>query len=171
MAKTFMAKSLPELLYKLSEIEGLKWIRVLYCYPEEITDSLIDAIKNLPKVCHYLDIPVQHGSDRILKLMGRRTDRAQLEGIIEKLRKNIKDIVLRTTIITGFPGETEKDFEELKDFIIKAKFDRLGVFTYSQEEGTPAAKMPGQVPEDVKEARRNEIMEIQQGIAFEKASH
>lgn len=162
-------KSLPELLYKLSEIEGLKWIRVLYCYPEEITDSLIDAIKNLPKACHYLDIPVQHGSDRILKLMGRHTDRAQLEKIIEKLRKNIKDIVLRTTIITGFPGETEKDFEELKDFIIKAKFDRLGVFTYSQEEGTPAAEMPGQVPEDVKEARRNEIMEIQQGIAFEKS--
>lgn len=162
-------KSLPELLYKLSEIEGLKWIRVLYCYPEEITDSLIDAIKNLPKVCHYLDIPVQHGSDRILKLMGRHTDRVQLEKIIKKLRENIPDIVLRTTIITGFPGETEEDFEELKEFIINARFDRLGVFTYSQEEGTPAAKMPGQIPEDIKEARRNEIMEIQQGIAFEKS--
>lgn len=162
-------KSLPELLYRLSEIEGLKWIRVLYCYPEEITDSLIDAIKNLPKVCHYLDIPVQHGSDRILKLMGRHTDRVQLEKIIKKLRENIPDIVLRTTIITGFPGETEEDFEELKEFIINARFDRLGVFTYSQEEGTPAAKMPGQIPEDIKEARRNEIMEIQQGIAFEKS--
>lgn len=162
-------KSLPELLYKLSEIERLKWIRVLYCYPEEITDSLINAIKTLPKACHYLDIPVQHGSDRILKLMGRHTDRAKLEEIIRKLRETIPDIALRTTIITGFPGETEEDFEELKEFIINARFDRLGVFTYSQEEGTPAAEMPGQVPEDIKEARRNEIMEIQQGIAFEKS--
>lgn len=162
-------KSLPELLYKLSEIEGLKWIRILYCYPEEITDGLIDAIKELPKVCHYLDIPVQHGADSILKRMGRHTDRAQLEGILEKLRKDIPDIVLRTTLITGFPGETEEDFNSLKEFVRKARFDRLGVFTYSQEEDTPAADMPGQVPEDIKEARRNEIMEIQQEIAFEKS--
>lgn len=162
-------KSLPELLYKLSEIEGLKWIRILYCYPEEITDGLIDAIKELPKVCHYLDIPVQHGADNILRRMGRHTDRAQLEGILEKLRKSIPDIVLRTTLITGFPGETEEDFNSLKEFVRKARFDRLGVFIYSQEEDTPAADMPGQVPEDIKEARRNEIMEIQQEIAFEKS--
>ena len=161
-------KSLPELLRKLSGIDGLEWIRILYCYPEEITDSLIEAVKELPKVCHYLDIPVQHGSDSVLKRMGRRTDRAQLISIIEKLRRNIPDIVLRTTIITGFPGETEEEFQELKEFVQKIKFDRLGVFTYSQEEDTPAAEMQGQVPEETKEARRNEIMEIQQQVVFEK---
>ncbi len=161
-------KSLPELLRKLSGIDGLKWIRILYCYPEEITDSLIETIKELPKVCHYLDIPVQHGSDSVLKRMGRRTDSTQLSAIIEKLRDSIPDIILRTTIITGFPGETEKEFEELKQFVRKIKFDRLGVFTYSQEEDTPAAEMQGQIPEEIKEARRNEIMEIQQQVAFEK---
>ena len=161
-------KSLPELLRKLSGIDGLKWIRILYCYPEEITDSLIETIKELPKVCHYLDIPVQHGSDSVLKRMGRRTDSTQLSGIIEKLRDSIPDIILRTTIITGFPGETEKEFEELKQFVRKIKFDRLGVFTYSQEEDTPAAEMQGQIPQEIKEARRNEIMEIQQQVAFEK---
>lgn len=161
-------KSLPELLRKLSGIDGLEWIRILYCYPEEITDSLIEAVKELPKVCHYLDIPVQHGSDSVLKRMGRRTDSAQLISIIEKLRRNIPDIVLRTTIITGFPGETEEEFQELKEFVQKIKFDRLGVFTYSQEEDTPAAEMQGQVPEETKEARRNEIMEIQQQVGFEK---
>lgn len=161
-------KSLPELLRKLSGIDGLEWIRILYCYPEEITDSLIEAVKELPKVCHYLDIPVQHGSDSVLKRMGRRTDSAQLISIIEKLRRNIPDIVLRTTIITGFPGETEEEFQELKEFVQKIKFDRLGVFTYSQEEDTPAAEMQGQVPEETKEARRNEIMEIQQQVVFEK---
>lgn len=161
-------KSLPELLKKLSGIDGLKWIRILYCYPEEITDSLIDAINELPKVCHYLDIPVQHGSDSVLKRMGRRTDSTQLTTIIEKLRRKIPDITLRTTIITGFPGETEEEFRELKEFVQKMKFDRLGVFTYSQEEDTPAAEMQGQVPEDIKEARRNEIMKIQQQVAFER---
>ncbi len=161
-------KSLPELLRKLSGIDGLEWIRILYCYPEEITDSLIEAVKELPKVCHYLDIPVQHGSDSVLKRMGRRTDSAQLISIIEKLRRNIPDIVLRTTIITGFPGETEEEFQELKEFVQKIKFDRLGVFTYSQEEDTPAAEMQGQVPEETKEARCNEIMEIQQQVVFEK---
>ncbi len=161
-------KSLPELLRKLSGIDGLEWIRILYCYPEEITDSLIETVKELPKVCHYLDIPVQHGSDSVLKRMGRRTDSAQLISIIEKLRRNIPDIVLRTTIITGFPGETEEEFQELKEFVQKIKFDRLGVFTYSQEEDTPAAEMQGQVPEETKEARRNEIMEIQQQVVFEK---
>ena len=161
-------KSLPELLKKLSGIDGLKWIRILYCYPEEITDSLIDVIKELPKVCNYLDIPVQHGSDSVLKRMGRRTDSAQLTAIIEKLRCKIPDIILRTTIITGFPGETEEEFGELKEFVQKTRFDRLGVFIYSQEEDTPAAGMQGQVPEDIKETRRNEIMEIQQQVAFEK---
>lgn len=161
-------KSLPGLLRKLSGIDGLEWIRILYCYPEEITDSLIEAVKELPKVCHYLDIPVQHGSDSVLKRMGRRTDSAQLISIVEKLRSNIPDIVLRTTIITGFPGETEEEFRELKEFVQRVKFDRLGVFTYSQEEDTPAAEMQGQVPEETKEARREEIMEIQQQVVFER---
>jgi len=161
-------KSLPELLNRLSAIHGIKWIRLLYCYPEEITDSLIETIKKLPKACHYLDMPVQHGSDNILKRMGRNTDRAGLERTIKKLRQDIPDIAIRTTVITGFPGETEEDFEELKDFIKKNKFDRLGVFTYSQEEDTSAAEMPCQVPEEIKELRRNEIMELQQQIVFEK---
>lgn len=161
-------KSLPGLLRKLSGIDGLEWIRILYCYPEEITDSLIEAVKELPKVCHYLDIPVQHGSDSVLKRMGRRTDSAQLISIVEKLRSNIPDIVLRTTIITGFPGETEEEFRELKEFVQRVKFDRLGVFTYSQEEDTPAAEMQGQVPEETKEARREEIMELQQQVVFER---
>ena len=161
-------KSLPKLLRRLSDIEELRWIRILYCYPEEITDELIDTIAELPKVCNYLDIPIQHGSDNILKKMGRWTDKKEIISIVDKLRKKIPDIALRTTLITGFPGETEEDFEELKEFVKKLRFDRLGVFTYSREEDTPAAEMEGQVPEDVKEARRNEIMEIQQEIAFEK---
>ena len=161
-------KSLPKLLRRLSEIEELRWIRILYCYPEEITDELIDTIAELPKVCNYLDIPIQHGSDNILKKMGRWTDKKEIISIVDKLRKKIPDIALRTTLITGFPGETEEDFEELKEFVKKLRFDRLGVFTYSREEDTPAAEMEGQVPEDVKEARRDEIMEIQQEIAFEK---
>lgn len=160
-------KSLPKLLRRLSEIEELRWIRILYCYPEEITDELIDTIAELPKVCNYLDIPIQHGSDNILKKMGRWTDKNEIISIVDKLRKKIPDIALRTTLITGFPGETEEDFEELKEFVKKLRFDRLGVFTYSREEDTPAAEMEGQVSEDVKEARRNEIMEIQQEIAFE----
>lgn len=163
-------KSLPSLLKKLSEIDGLKWIRILYCYPEEITDELISAIKDLPKVCHYLDIPVQHGADNVLKRMGRHTDRAELERVIQKLRQEIPDITLRTTIITGFPGETDSEFEELKDFVKKNRFDRLGVFTYSQEEDTKAADMPEQIPEEIKESRRSEIMELQQQIAFEKSA-
>ena len=163
-------KSLPALLEKLSKIEGLKWIRILYCYPEEITDELINAIKDLPKVCHYLDIPVQHGADSVLKRMGRHTNRAELEKIIQKLRHKIPDIALRTTIITGFPGETDSEFEELKDFVKKNRFDRLGVFTYSQEEDTKAADMPEQLPEEIKESRRSKIMELQQQIAFEKST-
>lgn len=161
-------KSLPELLEKLSEVEELRWIRILYCYPEEITDELIDAMKRLPKVCHYLDIPIQHASDHILKRMGRRTSKQELIDIVGKLRKEIPDIVLRTTLITGFPGETEEDHEELKEFVDEMEFDRLGVFTYSPEENTPAAEMADQVPEEVKEERRDELMELQQEISYDR---
>lgn len=162
-------KSLPELLEKLSEIEELRWIRILYCYPEEITQELIDAIKRLPKVCHYLDIPIQHGSDTILQRMGRRTSKKQLMETVETLRREIPDITLRTTLITGFPGETEEEFEELREFVRTIRFERLGVFAYSQEEDTPAAQMENQIPQEVKEARRDEIMALQQEIAFEKS--
>lgn len=162
------AKSLPKLLEKLSAIEGLMWLRILYCYPEEITQELMDAMKRLPKVCRYLDIPIQHSSDRILQRMGRRTRREEISCILQKLRAEIPGIALRTTLITGFPGETEKDFENLKDFVREQRFERLGVFAYSQEEDTPAASFGGQVDEEVKEARRDEIMELQQEIAFEK---
>ena len=162
-------KSLPELLRKLSEIRGLYWIRILYCYPEEITDELIDAIATEPKVCNYLDIPIQHASDNVLKRMGRRTDQAELRAIIGKLREKSPDICLRTTLISGFPGETQEDFEELYRFVNEMEFDRLGVFPYSQEEDTPAATMEDQVPQEVKEFRRDELMELQQAIAFDKA--
>ena len=163
-------KSLPKLLEELSKIDELKWIRILYCYPEEITDELISAIKNLPKVCHYLDMPIQHGSDDVLRRMGRWTNREQIEKTVAKLREEIPDIALRTTLITGFPGETEDDFEQVKEFVKKMGFDRLGVFTYSREEDTPAAEMDGQIDEEVKEARRDEIMQIQQDIAFDKSN-
>lgn len=159
-------KSLPLLLEKLSEIDELKWIRILYCYPEEITDELIDAIKRLSKVCHYLDIPIQHGSDHILKRMGRYTDQAEIKRIVSKLHEEIPDIALRTTLITGFPGETQQDFDILKEFVKEMKFERLGVFTYSREEDTKAAEFEEQVPQEIKEVRKNEIMEIQQQIAF-----
>ena len=163
-------KSLPKLLEELSKIDELKWIRILYCYPEEITDELISAIKNLPKVCHYLDMPIQHGSDDVLRRMGRWTNREQIAKTVAKLREKIPDIALRTTLITGFPGETEDDFEQVKEFVKKMEFDRLGVFTYSREEDTPAAEMDGQIDEEVKEARRDEIMQIQQDIAFDKSN-
>lgn len=163
-------KSLPKLLEELSKIDELKWIRILYCYPEEITDELISAIKNLPKVCHYLDMPIQHGSDDVLRRMGRWTNREQIEKTVAKLREEIPDIALRTTLITGFPGETEDDFEQVKEFVKKMEFDRLGVFTYSREEDTPAAEMDGQIDEEVKETRRDEIMQIQQDIAFDKSN-
>ena len=163
-------KSLPKLLEELSKIDELKWIRILYCYPEEITDELISAIKNLPKVCHYLDMPIQHGSEDVLRRMGRWTNREQIEKTVAKLREEIPDIALRTTLITGFPGETEDDFEQVKEFVKKMEFDRLGVFTYSREEDTPAAEMDGQIDEEVKEARRDEIMQIQQDIAFDKSN-
>ena len=162
-------KALPELLDKLNEISGLYWIRILYCYPEEVTDELIDAIKRNKKVCHYLDIPIQHGSDAVLKRMGRRTNEQQLRDIVGKLRREIPDICLRTTLISGFPGETEEDHEALMHFVDDLEFDRLGVFTYSPEEDTPAALMADQIEEEVKEDRRAEIMELQQEIAYDKA--
>lgn len=162
-------KSLPKLLEELSKISGIYWIRILYCYPEEITDELIEAIATNSKVCHYLDIPIQHGSDAVLKRMGRRTTQQELREKIEKLRSRIPDICLRTTLISGFPGETQEDFEELYRFVNEMEFDRLGVFPYSQEEDTPAAIMEDQVPEEVKVFRRDELMELQQAIAFEKA--
>ena len=161
-------KSLHILLKKLCEIRGIRWIRVLYCYPEEIYDELIETIRDEKKICHYLDIPIQHASDRILKRMGRRTSKQELIDIVGKLRREIPDIVLRTTLITGFPGETEEDHEELKEFVDEMEFDRLGVFTYSPEENTPAAEMADQIPEEVKEERRDELMELQQEISYDK---
>jgi len=152
---------LVELIKILSGIEELKWIRLLYCYPERITDELVNELKYNPKLLKYLDIPIQHASDRILKLMGRKTERNKLIDLVKKLRSGIPGIILRTTLITGFPGETEEDFEMLKDFIREYPFDRLGVFAYSREDGTPAAKMKNQVEESVKQQRREEILSIQ----------
>ena len=162
-------KSLHLLLHALSEIEGLVWIRVLYCYPEEIELPLIEELRDNPKVCHYLDLPIQHSSDRVLKAMNRKTRREELKEKIALLRREIPDICLRTTLITGFPGETEEDFQDVLSFITEERFDRLGVFPYSQEEGTPAASMENQIPESVKNKRLSRIMELQQEIAFQKA--
>lgn len=162
-------KMLPELLKKLCAIEDLKWIRILYCYPEEITEELVEVIKSEDKICNYLDIPIQHASDKILKRMGRRTNQLQLIEKIEMLRKEIPDICLRTTLITGFPGETSEDHEILLDFVNEMEFDRLGVFTYSPEEDTPAAEMAEQIDEELKQSRQSELMELQQEIAFETA--
>lgn len=162
-------KKLPDLLRRLCKISGLYWIRILYCYPEEITDELIQVIKTEKKICHYLDMPIQHASDSILKRMGRRTNQEALKAMIKKLRAEVPDICLRTTLITGFPGETEAEHEELLQFVNEMEFDRLGVFTYSKEEDTPAADMDNQVDEDVKVSRQTELMELQQEIAFEKA--
>lgn len=162
-------KMLAELLHQLCGIPGLFWVRILYCYPEEIDEELIEAIRTEEKVCHYLDIPIQHGSDAILKRMGRRTSKEELISIVKKLREAIPDICLRTTLITGFPGETKEDHEELLAFIDELEFDRLGVFTYSPEEDTPAAEMPEQIPEEIKLDRQAQLMELQQEIVFEKA--
>lgn len=164
-------KSLHLLLKELCKIKGLYWIRILYCYPEEIYDELIQVIKEEDKICKYLDLPIQHASDAILKKMGRRTSKAQLVEIVEKLRREIPDITLRTTLITGFPGETEEQHEELMAFVNEMEFDRLGVFTYSPEEDTPAATMPDQIDESVKEDRRADLMELQQEIAFDLAEN
>lgn len=162
-------KSLPKLLRELCKISGIRWIRILYCYPEEITDELIQVIKEEPKICHYLDLPIQHANDTILKRMGRRTSKQELIDIVQKLRKEIPDICLRTTLITGFPGETQEQHEEVMEFIDTLEFDRLGAFTYSTEEDTPAATFEDQIDEEVKEDRQADIMELQQEIAFDKA--
>lgn len=162
-------KSLHKLLRELCKISGLRWIRILYCYPEEIDDDLIQVMKEEKKICHYLDLPIQHASDEILKRMGRRTTKEQLVHIVGKLREEIPDITLRTTLITGFPGETEEQHEELMAFVDEMEFERLGVFTYSPEEDTPAAVMTGQIPEEVKEERQAELMELQQDIVFDQA--
>ena len=162
-------KSLHKLLKELCKVSGIQWIRILYCYPEEITDELIQVMKEEKKICHYLDLPIQHASDEILRRMGRRTSTAQLKEIIGKLREEIPDITLRTTLITGFPGETKEQHEELMEFVDEMEFDRLGVFTYSPEEDTPAALMDNQIEEEVKEDRQAELMELQQDIAFDLA--
>lgn len=162
-------KSLHRLVKELCKIRGIQWIRILYCYPEEITDELIQVMKEEKKVCHYLDLPIQHASDAVLKRMGRRTTKKELIHIVTKLREQIPDICLRTTLITGFPGETQEQHEELLDFVDEMEFDRLGVFTYSPEEGTPAAEMDGQIDQEVKEERQAELMELQQEVAFDKA--
>ena len=162
-------KSLHVLLRRLCEVKGIRWIRILYCYPEEIDENLIRVMKEEPKICHYLDLPIQHANDEILKRMGRRTSKKQLIDIIEKLRQEIPDITLRTTLITGFPGETKEQHEEVMEFVDEMEFDRLGVFTYSPEEDTPAASMPDQIPEEVKVDRQAEIMELQQDIVFDQA--
>ena len=162
-------KSLHKLLKELCKINGIQWIRILYCYPEEIYDELIRVMKEEPKICHYLDLPIQHANDQILKRMGRRTSKQQLVDIVHKLREEIPDIALRTTLITGFPGETKEQHEELMEFVDEMEFDRLGVFTYSPEEDTPAATMPDQIDEEVKEDRQAEIMELQQEIVFDQA--
>ena len=163
-------KMLPELLKRLCEVKGIEWIRLLYCYPEEITDELIEVIKSEKKICKYIDMPIQHASDAILKKMGRRTNNAELRAIIGRLREAIPEICIRTTLITGFPGESEDDHEILMDFVDEMEFDRLGVFTYSAEEDTAAARMDGQLDEEVKLTRRDEIMELQQEISIDKSS-
>ena len=162
-------KKLPELLRRLAAVSGIQWIRLQYCYPEEITDELIETIKTEEKVCNYLDIPIQHASDAVLKRMGRRTNNKEIRDLVAKLRREIPDIALRTTLISGFPGETEEDHEILMQFVDDMEFDRLGVFAYSPEEDTPAFSFENQVPEEVKQDRRDEIMELQQEIAFEKS--
>lgn len=162
-------KSLHRLVRELCRINGIQWIRILYCYPEEITDELIQVMKEEKKVCHYLDLPIQHANDQVLKRMGRRTTKQELIDIVHKLRKEIPDICLRTTLITGFPGETREQHEELMEFVDEMEFDRLGVFTYSPEEGTPAAEMPDQIDQEVKEERQAELMELQQEVAFDKS--
>lgn len=163
-------KSLHRLLKELCKVKGIRWIRILYCYPEEIYDELIQTMKEEPKICHYLDLPIQHASDAVLKRMGRRTTRKELTEKVQKLREEIPDIVLRTTLITGFPGETEEDHETLMEFVDEMEFDRLGVFTYSAEEDTPAASMEGQIPEKVKEERRDALMELQQEVSYDKGT-
>ena len=159
---------LAELLQKLSEIDEFKWIRFLYAYPESITDELINVVKNSDKICHYFDIPIQHISDKVLRMMNRKSDGASIKNIISKIRAEIPDVILRTTFIVGFPGETEEDFKQLYDFVSEAKFEKLGVFQYSKEDGTPAANIKEQIDEDVKELRYHKIMELESSISKSK---
>lgn len=156
---------LHELLEKLSEVEGIRWIRLLYCYPETLTDAMIAVMAQNEKICHYIDMPIQHGCDTVLKRMGRKSSQQLIRDVVGKLRAAMPDIAIRTTLIVGFPGETEEEFAALCRFVEEMRFDRLGVFSYSQEEGTPAAQMPDQIPEEAKEERRAIVMEIQKGIA------
>lgn len=161
-------KVLHELIHELGLIDGIEWIRVLYCYPEEITDELIDAFANEPKLLHYIDMPLQHCEDKILARMGRKTDKESIKNVIARLRSNVPDMAIRTTFITGFPGETRKEHEAVLEFIDEIEFDRLGVFTYSKEEGTPAAGFENQVDEETALLWKNEIMELQQEISLDK---
>lgn len=161
-------KTLPKLLKELCKIDGIEWIRLLYCYPEEITEELIQTIKEEKKICHYIDMPIQHCDDKILQRMGRRTNQAQLREVIRKFREEIPDMVIRTSLITGFPGESRKQHENLLNFVDEMEFERLGVFTYSQEEDTIAAGFEDQIPEEIKEQRRDEIMALQQEISYEQ---
>jgi ribosomal protein S12 methylthiotransferase len=158
---------LPELIRNISKIDGIEWIRLLYCYPEEIDDELIEEISSNPKVCKYLDIPIQHISDRILKMMGRRGNKSDIVSALNKLRERVEDIVIRTSLIVGFPDETDEDFDQLLNFVKEFRFDRLGVFTYSKEEGTPAAKLKSQIKKHVKVKRQKAILEVQNQISTE----
>lgn len=164
----YKKKALPELLSELSGITGIEWIRLMYCYPEEIEDELLISIRDNKKVLPYFDMPIQHASDKILRSMGRRTNKSELENKIKRIREILPDVTLRTTIIAGYPGETEEDVSELLEFLSEAKFDRLGVFAYSPEEGTSAEKMPDQVPDEIKQERLERIMLHQQEICFKK---
>ena len=159
---------LAELLEKLTQIEDIKWIRFLYAYPESITDELIEVVKKSEKICHYFDIPLQHFSDEVLKKMNRKSDSKSIESLMNKLRKEIPGVIIRTTMIVGFPGETKENFEALYEFVKRAKFDKLGAFQYSKEEGTPAAKLPNQVMTKTKQKRWNDVMKLQEEIVKEK---
>lgn len=164
-------KKLPDLLKRLAQIDGIEWIRLLYVYPEQITDELIETIAHEPKICNYLDMPIQHSNDNILKKMGRKSCQKQIKETIYKLRATIPDIAIRTTLITGFPGETEQEFKDVLDFVAEMKFDRLGVFTYSQEEDTPAYNYPNQIEEGIKLERKQTILDLQKSISAQKCSN
>lgn len=161
-------KSLPELVNELAKIEGIEWIRLMYCYPEEIDDELIELFASCEKLCKYIDMPLQHSEDNILHRMGRRTDKMSIKAVINKLREKVPNIAIRTSLITGFPGETVDDHERLMEFLDEMELDRVGVFTYSKEDGTPAANYPDQVPEELANTWRDEIMELQQEISYDK---
>lgn len=164
-------KKLPDLLKRLAQIDGIEWIRLLYVYPEQITDELIETIAHEPKICNYLDMPIQHSNDNILKKMGRKSCQKQIKETIYKLRTTIPDIAIRTTLITGFPEETEQEFKDMLDFVAEMKFDRLGVFTYSQEEDTPAYNYPNQIEESIKLERKQTILDLQKSISAQKCSN